>query len=136
VIPWNAKYNTPQIPTIYSVNPRVLCVKDFNAARRDSNALCNNEEVHQTTLQTSNSQSAKSNSIRLIASDSDGTLLNSQFQISPDDLAALRDANASGIEVVLVTGRRHTFALPIAQQLGFDHWVISSNGAVTRSLAT
>ncbi len=40
-----------------------------------------------------------------------------------------------GIEIVLVTGRRHTFALPIAKQLGFDLWLISSNGAVTRSLA-
>jgi Cof subfamily protein (haloacid dehalogenase superfamily) len=91
--------------------------------------------VQQTTLQTSNSQSAKSNSIRLIASDIDGTLLNPQFQISSDDLAALRHAHDSGVEIVLVTGRRHTFALPIAQQLGFDLWLISSNGAVTRSLA-
>jgi hydroxymethylpyrimidine pyrophosphatase-like HAD family hydrolase len=74
-------------------------------------------------------------SIRLIASDIDGTLLNPQFQISDDDLTALRRAHAAGIEVVLVTGRRHTFALPIAQQLGFDLWLISSNGAVTRSLA-
>ena len=39
-----------------------------------------------------------------------------------------------GMEIVLVTGRRHAFALPIAQQLGFDLWLISSNGAVTRSL--
>ena len=74
-------------------------------------------------------------SIRLLASDIDGTLLNPQFQISPEDLAALRHAHDSGIEVVLVTGRRHTFALPIAKQLGFDLWLISSNGAVTRSLA-
>jgi Cof subfamily protein (haloacid dehalogenase superfamily) len=74
-------------------------------------------------------------SIRLIASDIDGTLLNPQFQISPCDLDALRRAHAAGIEVVLVTGRRHTFALPIARQLGFDLWLISSNGAVTRSLA-
>lgn len=72
--------------------------------------------------------------IRLLATDIDGTLLNPQFQISEADLAALRRAHAAGIEVVLVTGRRHTFALPIAQQLGFDHWLISSNGAVTRSL--
>ncbi len=50
-------------------------------------------------------------------------------------MAALRRAHAAGIEVVLVTGRRHQFALPIAQQLGFDLWLISSNGAVTRSLA-
>ena len=73
--------------------------------------------------------------IRLLATDIDGTLLNPQFQVSRGDLDALRRAHASGIEVVLVTGRRHTFALPIAQQLGFDLWLISSNGAVTRSLA-
>ena len=75
------------------------------------------------------------NSIRLLALDIDGTLLNPQFKISEDDLFALRRAQAAGIEIVLVTGRRHTFALPIAQQLGFDLWLISSNGAVTRSLA-
>jgi Cof subfamily protein (haloacid dehalogenase superfamily) len=72
--------------------------------------------------------------IRLIAVDIDGTLLNSQFRISEKDLQALRRAHQQGIEVILVTGRRHAFALPIAQQLGFDLWLISSNGAVTRSL--
>jgi Cof subfamily protein (haloacid dehalogenase superfamily) len=72
--------------------------------------------------------------IRLLATDIDGTLLNPQFQISAGDLAALRRAHAAGIEIVLVTGRRYTFALPIANQLGFDLWLISSNGAVTRSL--
>jgi Cof subfamily protein (haloacid dehalogenase superfamily) len=74
-------------------------------------------------------------SLRLIAIDIDGTLLNPEFQISATDLATLRRAHAEGIEVILVTGRRHTFALPIAQQLGFDLWLISSNGAITRSLA-
>jgi len=73
--------------------------------------------------------------IRLLATDIDGTLLNPQFQISEGDLNALRRAHAAGIEIVLVTGRRHTFALPIAKQLGFDVWLISSNGAVTRSLS-
>src|SRR6202008_2134472 len=72
--------------------------------------------------------------IRLLATDIDGTLLNPEFKISEGDLAALRRAHAAGIEIVLVTGRRHTFALPIAEQLGFDLWLISSNGAVTRSL--
>ena len=74
-------------------------------------------------------------SIRLLATDIDGTLLNAQFQVSEGDLMALRRAHDAGIEVVLVTGRRHTFAMPIAKQLGFDLWLISSNGAVTRSLA-
>jgi hypothetical protein len=73
--------------------------------------------------------------IRLLATDIDGTLLNPQFQISEGDLNALQRAHAAGIEIVLVTGRRHTFALPIAKQLGFDLWLISSNGAVTRSLS-
>ena len=73
--------------------------------------------------------------IRLLATDIDGTLLNPEFKISEGDLSALRRAHAAGIEIVLVTGRRHTFALPIAKQLGFDLWLISSNGAVTRSLS-
>jgi Cof subfamily protein (haloacid dehalogenase superfamily) len=73
-------------------------------------------------------------SIRLLALDIDGTLLNPQFQISDVDMSALRRAREAGIEVALVTGRRHDFALPIAQQLGFDLWLISSNGAITRSL--
>jgi Cof subfamily protein (haloacid dehalogenase superfamily) len=72
--------------------------------------------------------------IRLLAIDIDGTLLNSQFQIAQADIAALRRAHESGVEVMLVTGRRHAFAMPMAEQLGFDLWLISSNGAVTRSL--
>ena len=71
--------------------------------------------------------------IRLLAIDIDGTLLNSQFQIPPANLEALRHAHEAGVEILLVTGRRHSFALPIAEQLGFDLWLISSNGAVTRS---
>ena len=73
--------------------------------------------------------------IRLLAVDIDGTLLNPQFSVSDVDLHALRRAHAEGIEIIVVTGRRHTFALPIVQQLGFDLWLISSNGAVTRSLS-
>jgi Cof subfamily protein (haloacid dehalogenase superfamily) len=92
--------------------------------------------VQPTTLPTNPATPiGKPTPIRLIASDIDGTLLNPQFQISKDDLTALQRAHAAGIEIVLVTGRRHTFALPIAKQLGFDLWLISSNGAVTRSLS-
>lgn len=73
--------------------------------------------------------------IRLLAIDIDGTLLTPQFDISPVDLQALRDAHAAGVEILLVTGRRHAFARPIAELLGFDLWLISSNGAITRSMA-
>lgn len=72
--------------------------------------------------------------IRLIAIDIDGTLLDTKVQLSEPNRAALRRAHEAGIEIVLGTGRRHKFALPIAESLGFDLWLISSNGAVTRSL--
>jgi Cof subfamily protein (haloacid dehalogenase superfamily) len=79
--------------------------------------------------------SVPADSLRLIAIDIDGTLLNPEFHISETDLSTLRRAHAQGIEIIVVTGRRHTFALPIVEQLGFDLWMISSNGAITRSLA-
>jgi len=71
--------------------------------------------------------------IRLLAIDIDGTLLDSKHQMPPANLQALRHAHESGVEVVLVTGRRHRYAMSVAAMLGFEHWVISSNGAVTRS---
>ena len=71
--------------------------------------------------------------VRLIAIDVDGTLLDSNFQVSEQNLATLRMAHAMGVEIVLATGRRHIFALPVAQALGFDAAIISSNGAITRS---
>jgi len=73
--------------------------------------------------------------IRLLALDIDGTLLDPQFKISTQNLAALRAAHGAGIEIMLATGRRHDYALPIAQELGFPVCLISSNGAVIRSSA-
>ncbi len=71
--------------------------------------------------------------VRLLALDIDGTLLNSRFKISPLDAAALQRAHELGVEIILCTGRRHTFAMPIAALLGLDIWLCTSNGAVTRS---
>jgi len=73
-------------------------------------------------------------SVRLVAIDIDGTLLGTTSQVPEANVAALRRAQAQGIEIVLTTGRRHTFALPVAESLGFDLWLISSNGAITRSI--
>ena len=72
-------------------------------------------------------------SVRLLAIDLDGTLLDSNFQVSSRNLATLRRAHSLGVEIVLATGRRHTFALPVARALGLDVTLISSNGAVTRT---
>jgi len=71
--------------------------------------------------------------IRLIVVDIDGTLLDPQFQISHRNLAALRAAHESGIEIMLATGRRHDYAVPVVQELGIPVWLISSNGALVRS---
>src|ERR1700736_5263471 len=72
-------------------------------------------------------------SIRLLAIDMDGTLLDSKFKTPAANLASLLSAHQRGVHVCLVTGRRHTFALPIAELLGFDVCLISSNGAITRT---
>lgn len=72
-------------------------------------------------------------SVRLIAIDIDGTLLDSNFQVSERNLETLRRANSLGIEIALATGRRHNFALPVAQALGFNVTLISSNGAITKA---
>ena len=71
--------------------------------------------------------------IRLIAIDIDGTLLNSSFQVSAADLRALQSAHQRGVEIALVTGRRHQFALPVASSLGVSVTLISSNGAIINS---
>jgi Cof subfamily protein (haloacid dehalogenase superfamily) len=73
--------------------------------------------------------------IRLLALDIDGTLTDANFQVSARNIAALRAAHEAGIEIMLATGRRHDYAMPIAQELGFPIWLISSNGALIRSSA-
>ena len=73
---------------------------------------------------------------RLIAIDMDGTLLGEGGQISLRNHAALSAAVAAGIEVVVATGRRHSFAMDILRPLGLPHdlTLISSNGTVTRTI--
>jgi Cof subfamily protein (haloacid dehalogenase superfamily) len=74
-------------------------------------------------------------SIQLIAIDIDGTLTPSTGpKISPRNCAALRAAEAAGIEIVIATGRRQAYAMPLIAQLGLsdESVMISSNGAVVR----
>jgi Cof subfamily protein (haloacid dehalogenase superfamily) len=73
--------------------------------------------------------------IHLIALDIDGTLLDSRWQISERNLRAIADATARGIEVALVTGRRYTFAMPIAARIPSPLTLILNNGAVVKSTA-
>jgi hydroxymethylpyrimidine pyrophosphatase-like HAD family hydrolase len=73
--------------------------------------------------------------IRLIAIDLDGTLLNSRNEISEENRQALASARQVGVEVAVVTGRRFHSALPLVQQLPFPLTVISSNGARIADIA-
>ena len=74
----------------------------------------------------------------MIAIDMDGTLLGEDGRVSPRNLAALRAAETAGIEVVVATGRRHSFAMRVLQPLGLHHAnaLVSSNGTVTRTLGS
>ena len=75
--------------------------------------------------------------VRMIAVDMDGTLLNSSGKVSPRTLSALNAAHAADVEVVIATGRRHSFAMQTLRSLDLhpSKAVISSNGAVTRTIA-
>ena len=77
--------------------------------------------------------------IRLIALDLDGTLLNSRGELTERNRVALFQARARGVAVALVTGRRFRDARPLALELGLDIPLIAHNGALTkhaRSLET
>ena len=44
-------------------------------------------------------------SIKLVAVDIDGTLLNNQKEITPEVFSAIQDAKAAGVKIVIATGR-------------------------------
>lgn len=75
-------------------------------------------------------------SIRLLALDLDGTLLNSRGRISDRNRLALDQAREAGVRVAIVTGRRFRDARPIALDLGLDVPVIAHNGALTKHAHT
>jgi len=73
--------------------------------------------------------------IRFIALDIDGTLLNSRYEVSAANRAAIAMATQRGIEVALVTGRRYDFAMPVAEQIDSPLTMIVNNGALLRTKA-
>ena len=74
--------------------------------------------------------------IRLLALDLDGTLLNSRGQVSEGNRTALEQARERGVRVAIVTGRRFRDARPTALELGLDVPVIAHNGALTKHART
>ncbi len=67
--------------------------------------------------------------MRLIATDLDGTLLDSSSRVSARTRAALDAARARGVAVVPVTARQPIGLRQIAAGAGFDGWALCGNGA-------
>jgi len=72
--------------------------------------------------------------IRLIAVDLDGTLLNSNVEISLANRRALAVASEQGIRIAIITGRRYHSARPLLDSLPCPVTMVTSNGAVIRAL--
>ncbi|WP_232735767.1 Cof-type HAD-IIB family hydrolase [Alteribacter populi] len=71
--------------------------------------------------------------IRLIATDMDGTLLNSERKISKANAEAIRYAESKGITVAVATGRDYTEAIAPLKEAGLRLPLICVNGAEMRS---
>lgn len=67
--------------------------------------------------------------MKLIVTDMDGTLLNSNRTISRENAAALLAAQAQGIEIAIATGRTYGNALALCQRVGLSPHIISNHGA-------
>lgn len=67
--------------------------------------------------------------IQIIALDLDGTLLNSNKELTPGNLAALEGAAAAGVEIVPSTGRFYGGMPEVIRELPFVHFAITVNGA-------
>jgi Cof subfamily protein (haloacid dehalogenase superfamily) len=79
---------------------------------------------------------ASDNSIAMVATDLDGTLLNSDELISPRTLTAIQQVLARGIHFVLVTGRPPRWLPSVLDQIGEHLTCICANGAIAIDPAT
>ena len=72
----------------------------------------------------------------LVATDVDGTLLDSNERITPRTREAIAAAVAGGAYFVLATGRPPRWIPPVVEQLGFAPMSVCANGAVIYDAAT
>ncbi|MCZ6795059.1 MAG: Cof-type HAD-IIB family hydrolase [Planctomycetota bacterium] len=66
--------------------------------------------------------------IRLIALDIDGTLLNDDKNVPPENLRALREARDAGVQVAISSGRMIPTIEPVEEMLEVDTVIIAYNG--------
>jgi Cof subfamily protein (haloacid dehalogenase superfamily) len=71
----------------------------------------------------------KNQQIRVLATDVDGTLLDSSHRLRAEVRDALRQLAASGVQLVLATARGPGAVSEIIRQLAFSPWLICFSGA-------
>lgn len=67
---------------------------------------------------------------KMIVIDLDGTLLNSEGQISKENKEAVRKAKEKGAMVIIASGRMPRAIKTYAKELGADKYIICGNGAI------
>ncbi|WP_164506850.1 Cof-type HAD-IIB family hydrolase [Lapidilactobacillus bayanensis] len=75
--------------------------------------------------------------IKLVAIDLDGTLLNSQHVIAPQNIPVIKKISASGVKVVLASGRPLSglqSELAALDLTGADQYVVAFNGSLVQSV--
>jgi Cof subfamily protein (haloacid dehalogenase superfamily) len=72
---------------------------------------------------------------RLLAIDIDGTLVNSQNELTAPTREALLRAKRAGVELVLATGRRYSRVLPLVEPLALNVPLVTASGALIKRAA-
>ncbi len=78
-------------------------------------------------------------SIKLIAIDIDGTLLNNQREITPDVFAAIQEAKQAGVKPMIATGRPISGVVSLLEELHLTDvgdYVITFNGGLVQDIGT
>ena len=70
--------------------------------------------------------------IKVIASDMDGTLLNSEHKVAPETIAVVKEACDAGIRFMIATGRNFPGAMTELEECGFVCDYIVGSGAEVR----
>ena len=68
--------------------------------------------------------------ISLICADLDGTIIGADLKVAPETVEAIREAEESGVRLVLCSGRMHCSVVPFHRELGLSTPIISYNGAM------
>lgn len=72
---------------------------------------------------------------KMFAFDLDGTLLNSEMELSKENIEALKEARKKGHVLVMATGRNYIYSqMPMKEHWGLFDYYIGCNGAIIHSI--